>query len=100
MTATCDSSLEVAKERLRIPDLWRELGLEGEPKKDCRCPFHEDKSPSFSVFDDGSHWKCHVGCGEGSVIDFYAKAKGTMRQYRPCVKPTRGCAGCRTAPDS
>ena len=53
MTAACDSPLEVAKERIRIPDLWRELGLEGEPKKTCRCPFHEDRSPSFSIFDDG-----------------------------------------------
>jgi hypothetical protein len=76
MSAAYDSPLENAKERTRIPDLWRELGLEGEPKKQCRCPFHDDRSPSFSVFDNGKRWKCHAGCGEGSVIDFLAKAKG------------------------
>ena len=75
MSAVCDSPLEVAKERIRIPDLWHELGFEGEPKKHCRCPFHEDRSPSFSIFDDGKGWKCHAGCGEGSVVDFLAKAK-------------------------
>ena len=76
MSAAYDSPLEVAKERIRIPDLWRELGLEGEPRKHCRCPFHEDRSPSFSIFDDGRVWKCHAGCGEGSVVDFLAKARG------------------------
>ena len=76
MSAAYDSPLEIAKERTRIPDLWRELGLEGEPKKQCHCPFHDDRSPSFSVFDNGKRWKCHAGCGEGSVIDFLAKAKG------------------------
>jgi hypothetical protein len=33
------------------------------------CPFHDDRSPSFTVWPDG-HWKC-FGCGKGgSVIDF------------------------------
>lgn len=37
-----------------------------------QCPFHEDKTPSFYVFDDG-HFKC-FGCGEhGDVIDFVQK---------------------------
>jgi hypothetical protein len=66
-----------AKERVRIPDLWREFGYHGESGKTCFCPFHENtRTPAFSVFDDGKLWKCHTGCGEGSVIDFLAKAKG------------------------
>jgi hypothetical protein len=33
-----------------------------------RCPFHEDKNPSFAVYHDG--YKC-FGCGaSGDVIDF------------------------------
>jgi DNA primase len=33
------------------------------------CPFHEDRSPSLHVYDDGG-WKC-FGCGKhGDVIDF------------------------------
>jgi DNA primase len=39
------------------------------------CPFHNEKVPSFCVFDDG-HWKC-FGCGEyGDVIDFVEKLHG------------------------
>jgi hypothetical protein len=76
MSVAASITLAEAKDRIRIPDLWREFGYHGEPKKQCRCPFHEDRSPSFSVFDDGKRWKCHAGCGEGSVIDFLATAKG------------------------
>jgi hypothetical protein len=32
------------------------------------------------VFDDGRAWKCHTGCGEGSVIDFFVKAKGISEE--------------------
>ena len=31
-------SLALAKDRLRIPELWRLLGLPGEPAKSCRSP--------------------------------------------------------------
>ena len=81
-------TLAEAKERIRIPDLWRELGLEGEPKKHCRCPFHEDRSPSFSIFDDGKGWKCHAGCGEGSAVDFLVKAKG-LSDEEACIEILR-----------
>ena len=80
MTSTIEPSLAEAKERVRIADLSRDLGFEGEPRKVCRCPFHEDKSPSFSVFDDGRRWKCHAGCGEGTVVDFLMKAKGLSEE--------------------
>jgi DNA primase len=39
------------------------------------CPFHDDKTPSFYVFDD-RHFKC-FGCGEyGDAIDFVEKLHG------------------------
>jgi len=41
-----------------------------------KCPFHEDGSPSFSVNTDKQVWKCHAGCGGGSVIDLIAKFEG------------------------
>lgn len=39
-----------------------------------RCPFHDDKNPSFAVYPDG--YKC-FGCGaSGDVIDFIMQIRG------------------------
>jgi hypothetical protein len=73
-------TIEEAKDRIRIPDLWRFYGYPGEPKKVCKCIFHDDRNPSLSVYNDGRDWKCHAGCGGGDVIDFIAKAKGISNE--------------------
>lgn len=69
-------ALSRAKDRLRIPELWRMLSLPGEPAKSCRSPLRaDDANPSFSVFNDGLLWKDH-GTGEhGDAIDFLARAR-------------------------
>ena len=57
--------LELAKERLPLPELMERLGLGDCAKKSARCPFHEDRSNSFSVFQsaDGQwRWNCFAGC--------------------------------------
>jgi DNA primase len=39
-----------------------------------RCPFHEDKTPSFSI--KGDRFKC-FGCGEsGDMVDFVKRYYG------------------------
>ena len=41
-----------------------------------RCPFHNEKTGSFTVHPRNQHWKCY-GCGEGgNAIDFVMKKKG------------------------
>lgn len=41
-----------------------------------RCPFHNEKTGSFTVHPRNQHWKCY-GCGEGgNAIDFVMKRKG------------------------
>jgi hypothetical protein len=70
-------SLDVAKERLDVATLWRMLKLPGEPTRSCRCPFHDDRCASFSVFvgNKGAlRWKCHSGCGEGGSVELLARA--------------------------
>jgi len=44
------------------------------------CPFHDEKTPSFAIFED-NHFYC-FGCNVwGDAIDFYMKTKGgTMRE--------------------
>lgn len=67
-----------AKQRLPLPDLLARLGLGEHAKKSARCPLHQDKSPSFSVFEQEGlwFWKCHAGCGEGDEITFLEKHEG------------------------
>lgn len=41
-----------------------------------RCPFHNEKTGSFTVHPRNNHYKCY-GCGEsGNAIDFVMKKKG------------------------
>ena len=43
--------------------------------KGC-CPFHADRSPSFTIYDRGRRFKC-FGCGaSGDVIDFVQRLRG------------------------
>lgn len=37
-----------------------------------RCPFHDDRHPSFGVNEEGNYWHCFAGCGGGSIIDFWS----------------------------
>ena len=38
------------------------------------CPFHPDRSPSFTIFDAGRRFQC-FGCGaSGDVLDFVQRA--------------------------
>ena len=64
------------KERYRIPQAWRDLGLKGEPAKSCSSPLREDRTPSFSVFDDGLRFH-DFGTGDrGDVFDLVANVLG------------------------
>ncbi len=40
----------------------------------ARCPFHADRTPSFTIYDGGTRFKC-FGCGvAGDVLDFVQRA--------------------------
>jgi DNA primase len=47
----------------------------GNEWKAC-CPFHTDKSPSFTIYEGGTRFQC-FGCGAaGDVLDFVQQAHG------------------------
>ncbi len=64
------------------------LSRSGRNWKGC-CPFHNEKSPSFYVYEDGYH--C-FGCGEhGDAVGFVMKSQGL--QFREAVELLSGEAG-------
>lgn len=100
------STIEEARERLRIPQLWRMLGLRGEPAAACCSPLREDRHPSFSIFDEGRRFK-DFGRPEhhGDAVDFLAIARGisTSESARELIRlagvaPEAPAATAETAP--
>jgi hypothetical protein len=67
---------ERLRELYRIADAWRDIGFEGEPSKSCRCPWRDDRKPSFSVFDDGRLFKDFSIDDTGDVFAFVMLALG------------------------
>ena len=69
--------IETLKDRYRIPQAWRDLGLRGEPPKagkSCCSPLRDDRHPSFVIIDDG---RAAIDFGTGERFDtpgFIARA--------------------------
>lgn len=55
-----------------VPSIWEQLGVDLNRRGNVRCPFHEDTSPSLSIYrapDGRERWKCHAGCGGGDAFE-------------------------------
>ncbi len=47
-----------------------------------RCPFHEDRSPSFVVSPAKNLWRCHGACqAGGSVVDFVMRVEAVSFRH-------------------
>ena len=67
---------EEVKERSDILDVARAVGLNLNRYNKCLCPFHNEKTPSFSICSKRQLFKC-FGCGEcGDSIALVSKLKG------------------------
>jgi hypothetical protein len=78
-------SLAEAKQRIRIPDLWRHFGFDGEPKTSCKSPFRKDRRPSFSVNAAGDLWNDFATAECGDTVAFFQRATG-LSQKEACRK--------------
>ena len=64
------SPFDTIKETLKIADIARFYGIEVKRNNQALCPFHSEKTPSFTIFPKTNSFKC-FGCGVGgTVIDF------------------------------
>jgi len=75
--------LEQIKDRLPLSQIvGKRVSLQKKGKEFLGvCPFHQEKSPSFTVNDDKAFFHC-FGCGaHGSVFDFLSRTEGlTFRE--------------------
>ena len=66
---------EKVKEQTNIADVVESFGIQLNNKDKGLCPFHNEKTPSFSVDRKSNIFKC-FGCGEtGDAIAFVSKIK-------------------------
>lgn len=64
---------EIICENITMDDVIEKYGYTLNSHGKMCCPFHDEKTPSFSVYREGKRWKC-FGCQSGgSVIDFVMK---------------------------
>lgn len=91
-------ALSDAKDRLRIPELWRTLQLPGEcTRNPCHSPFYEPASkPSFSVWADGTLFHDFRTGQGGDAISFLQLATGLS--IKEAVRKFGELAGGTTAP--
>lgn len=65
--------IQIVTDKVSMLDVLEKYGYSLNRHKEMLCPFHNEKTPSFTVFADNKRFKC-FGCGEqGSVIDFVEK---------------------------
>ena len=69
-------TLEEAKGRVNIHFLWEKFNVAGKPSKSCKCPWREDRKPSFSVSDDGRLFNDFATGQGGDAVDFLANVTG------------------------
>ena len=73
-------SINEAKTRVRIPDLWRHYNLPGQPGKSCKSPFRQDNNPSFSVSEDGLLFHDFATGDAGDALDFLQRVSGLTQK--------------------
>lgn len=64
------------KQKLKIETVLDRYNLTADHNHRLRCPFHDDKTPSFQVYPETGTWTCfssNCSAGSGDQIDFIMK---------------------------
>ena len=68
------------KSKNRLEDVLRSYGVDLDGKNKALCPFHSEKTPSFSVHPEKQIWTCFGKCDmTGDVFTFIEKKEGISR---------------------
>ena len=71
------ASIEELKQQIDLHELAEKLGLERPGGRgNYRSPHHEDKSPSLSIYRNGTRWKDHSTGEGGSCVDLVMYVDG------------------------
>jgi DNA primase catalytic core len=99
MARISDDELQRIKSQVKVADLCREYGIELKPMGPDnlmgRCPFHDDREPSFGVTPSKNLWNCLAGCGGGDTIQLVMKKEGVS--FRHAVEVLRRRLGIAPA---
>ncbi len=90
-----ENELQRLKREVSLAVLCRDYGIElkqmGPDNLMGRCPFHEDKTPSFGVTPSKNLWNCLAGCGGGDTLQLVMKKEGVS--FRHAVEILRRKTG-------
>ena len=82
---------EAVKEAVSVEDLagrFTVLGPAGSGKLRGRCPLHEERTPSFYVYQDSQRWQCFGACASGGdVVELARRLMDLGKLGRPAVQP-------------
>ncbi len=95
-----DAELERIKAAVPVAALCERYGIELKPQgKDLigRCPFHDDKTPSFIVSPGKNLWNCLGACGSGGDNIRLVMKKENI-SFRHAVEKLQTLAGVTPAP--
>ena len=80
-----ENELQRLKREVSLAVLCRDYGIElkqiGPDNLMGRCPFHEDKTPSFGVTPSKNLWNCLAGCGGGDTIQLVMNKEGVSFRH-------------------
>lgn len=71
------------KHQLSILEVLHHYNLQPDRNNRLKCPFHDDKTPSFQVYPKTGTWTCFSGscsAGSGDQIEFIMKHKGITKR--------------------
>lgn len=72
--------IEEVKSRNRLEDVLRSYGVELDSRNKALCPFHKEKTPSFSVKPEEQIFTCFGKCNfTGDVFTFVERKEGVSR---------------------